>query len=165
MDNDFFFLSNPQYQADWKCINDTIMGGISKSTAYQNHNNHLEWSGELSLKNNGGFASVRYEILPTINLQAYQGLSIVIIGDNKSYKLNLANQLTPKSPRFQARFHSCTTEQIVHIPFLELEASIRGRKVEESFDPSRISMVGFLISEQQEGPFHLTVKSIKPYVQ
>jgi hypothetical protein len=164
MDNDFSYFFNPPDKPAWKCVNDTVMGGVSVSTAYHSNNNQLEWSGVLSLKNKGGFASVRHELLSPIDLRGYRGLSLIVVGDQKTYKLNLANQLGSGSPRFQARFQTHSFEQQILLPFSKLEASIRGKKVNENFDPSHLSMVGFLISDQQEGPFHLTVKSIKPYV-
>ena len=44
---------------DWRIVNDGVMGGISKSTIVLNETGNGEFSGHVSLANNGGFASVQ----------------------------------------------------------------------------------------------------------
>jgi monofunctional biosynthetic peptidoglycan transglycosylase len=44
---------------NWRIVNDDVMGGISKSNLYLNSNGNLIFEGEVSLENNGGFASCR----------------------------------------------------------------------------------------------------------
>ena len=44
---------------NWNIVNDDVMGGISKSFLSINDENNLIFSGNVSLKNNGGFASTR----------------------------------------------------------------------------------------------------------
>ena len=44
---------------NWNIVNDDVMGGISKSYLALNDENNLIFSGNVSLKNNGGFASTR----------------------------------------------------------------------------------------------------------
>ena len=47
--------------APWQSINDGVMGGVSSGTMTVSPNG-LVLEGELSLENNGGFASVRRNI-------------------------------------------------------------------------------------------------------
>jgi monofunctional biosynthetic peptidoglycan transglycosylase len=148
---------------DWHCVNDGVMGGISQSRVSLDKEHTLVWEGKVSLENNGGFASVRYT-LPDQNLSAYSGISLRLCGDGKIYKINLANSTSSGSPRFQARFPTSGNPQLVYVPFSMLEASIRGRKVDDVFDPSRLQLVGFLIADQQSGPFRLSVNNISAYV-
>ena len=45
----------------WSTINDSVMGGVSTSKFYYDGNQAI-FEGKISLKNNGGFASVRSDI-------------------------------------------------------------------------------------------------------
>lgn len=147
---------------EWACVNDGVMGGISQSTAGLDDRQNLHWHGHVSLERNGGFASVRQQF-PGTNLSDYRGICLYLKGDGQTYKLNLANQLTPGSPRFQARFQACVQYHLVYIPFAGLAASVRGTPVPATFDPANLRMLGFLIADQQAGPFHLTVQRISAY--
>lgn len=153
-----------RYAEKWYCVDDPVMGGLSKSNVNINEHNQLEWKGKVSLENGGGFASVRCLFQQPLNLQKYSGINVHAVGDGKMYKLNMANNTSSDSPRFQARFTTDATDKIAQIPFAAVESSVRGKKVTESFDPSYIVMLGFLIADQQQGPFHLTIKSITAYV-
>lgn len=144
-------------------MNDGVMGGVSQSEARLDEQHQLFWQGNVSLENNGGFTSVRHE-LPGLDLCRYRGLSLLLRGDGKTYKLNLANNLNSGSPRFQARFCTHGGLQLVYIPFRELLPAIRGRKVDAGFDASSLRMVGFLIADGQQGPFCLTLIRISAYV-
>ena len=44
---------------NWSIVNDDVMGGVSSSNISINDENNIVFSGFLSLKNNGGFASSR----------------------------------------------------------------------------------------------------------
>lgn len=147
----------------WTCVNDGVMGGVSRSEAWLNEQQALCWQGDVSLENNGGFASVRH-VLSGLDLSWHQGISLLLKGDEKVYKLNLANDLSSGSPRFQARFTTQQDLQLLHIPFNSLSPSVRGQKVDASFDPSSLKMAGFLIADRQKGPFSLTVIRISAYV-
>ena len=43
----------------WGIVNDGVMGGISQSNIYLNEANNIIFAGNVSLENNGGFASIR----------------------------------------------------------------------------------------------------------
>jgi len=49
------------------------------------------------------------------------------------------------------------------LPFKHFVATFRGRVLsgEPPLDPAKIASVGFLISDQQDGPFQLEISSIK----
>ena len=159
-----FPLFDPQEAPlyDWSCVNDGVMGGVSQSKVAIDEQQHLQWYGQVSLERNGGFASVRHQF-SGFDLQQFRGLCLLLKGDEKTYKLNLANTLTSSSPRFQARFQACAALQLIYIPFACLRASIRGTQVSANFNPGDVRQLGFLIADKQEGPFHLTVHRISAY--
>ena len=43
----------------WNSVNDGVMGGVSKGGVSRTEQGTMLFSGELSLANNGGFASIR----------------------------------------------------------------------------------------------------------
>ena len=47
---------------NWNIVNDDVMGGISTSTMSLNKEKNLLFKGNLSLENNGGFASSRLSL-------------------------------------------------------------------------------------------------------
>ena len=49
----------------WGIVNDGVMGGISQSNIYLNEVDNIIFAGNVSLENNGGFASIRSCLLYT----------------------------------------------------------------------------------------------------
>lgn len=47
--------------SNWRVVNDGVMGGTSRSKFYLNSKGHGCFDGTVSLENNGGFCSVKYE--------------------------------------------------------------------------------------------------------
>jgi monofunctional biosynthetic peptidoglycan transglycosylase len=65
---------------------------------------------------------------------------------------------------YQALFASKKDEWEEHrLPFKQFAATFRGRLLSEEppLDPSKVTSVGFLISDQHAGPFRLEVAWIK----
>ena len=56
---DLINTSNNIGLENWRIVNDDVMGGISTSELYLNDDKNLIFNGNLSLENNGGFASSR----------------------------------------------------------------------------------------------------------
>ena len=57
MQNNNFVKTEKKY---WTIVNDGVMGGLSSSEIIETEEKTLIFSGLVSLENNGGFASVRY---------------------------------------------------------------------------------------------------------
>ena len=79
----------------WNAIDDRVMGGISRSRLRHDPAGHAVFEGTVSLKRNGGFASVRSSPAP----RGKPGATFCVIevrGDDKHFKLSL---LTRRRPR------------------------------------------------------------------
>ena len=149
----------------WRPINDTVMGGISESQLQQTKEGNALFSGNVSLENYGGFASLQSQ--PShYNFTGYEGIAIRLKGDGKRYKFSLKNSMYLDSIRYEAAFN---TEKgswtIVRIPFNTLVPSFRGRILtnEPPIDVSKVKSLGLLISDKQEGTFRLEIAWIKVY--
>jgi len=159
-----FDFTHPETAVLFHSIGDSVMGGVS--TGGLDLGDHCAvFSGEVSFRNQGGFASVRSEP-GEWDLEAFQGVELEIQGDGKTYKLSVTTEPRYGSVVYRARFAPPAGEwSTVRIPFQEFSATFRGEKVPEAppLDPSRINSFGFLISDRQEGKFQLMIKYIKAY--
>ena len=73
---------------EWQNVNDGVMGGVSEGKFKITDTKTLEFSGTLSLENNGGFASVRTKA-KKLGLEKGDALIAKVRGDGREYTLNL----------------------------------------------------------------------------
>lgn len=146
----------------WQVVNDDVMGGVSSSTlAFTN--GLAVFQGELSLENNGGFASVR-SLPASHNLAGSDAFVIRVRGDGRRYKLTARIDRSFDSAIYQADFPTRQGEWEEHrLPLSQFLPTWRGRVLsgEPPLDPSRVSSIGILISDKQDGPFRLEMAWIK----
>ncbi len=152
--------------AQWRTINDTVMGGISSSSFKTSGNGIGVFAGYVSLENYGGFASVRSR--PQFrDLSGWTGISLRVRGDGKSYKLGVKNDLSWNAVMYQASFETVAGQWTeVRLPFRTCcTPQFRGRDVPDAppLDPSSILQITIMISEKQEGPFQLEMDWIGAY--
>lgn len=143
----------------WQAINDVVMGGIS-SGAMVREADGLRFTGELSLENNGGFASVRR--LVDLDLSAASGVRLEIRGDGRTYQFRIRLDHRFDGVAWRAEFLAYDEWQVVELGFDEFEPVFRGRIVDAGpIDPAAIAQVGFMIVDKQPGPFQLDIRSIE----
>ena len=158
-------FSDPQASVGWRAIHDVVMGGISSGGMERTGDGTLLFEGEVSLENNGGFASIRSGPRKW-DLGACDGLVIRVRGDGKRYKLNLKTDSSFDGILYRVAFETSDGQwQTLRFPFSKFEASFRGRKVPGAppLDPGRIVSIGLLISDKQAGAFRLEIASIAAY--
>ena len=157
-------LLNPEKNIgldNWNIVNDDVMGGISTSYLSVSDGKSLIFNGNLSLENNGGFASSRLS-LSKKSLIGVKSFSMKIKGDGNSYKLRLSQDNRRAS--YSANFKSINDEWIeVNIPIEDFKATWRGYTYSDypSIDSERINSLGLQISDKQEGEFKLEIRHIK----
>ncbi|MHC1766811.1 MAG: CIA30 family protein [Verrucomicrobiia bacterium] len=148
--------------AAWQVVNDDVMGGVSTSS-FRLTNGVAIFQGEVSLENNGGFASVRS--LPAgQNLSGCDAFVIRVRGDGRRYKFTARTDRSFDSAIYQSVFPTKKGEWEEHpLPIKDFVATFRGRvlSTEPPLDPVRVASVGFLIADKQDGPFQLEVAWIK----
>jgi hypothetical protein len=149
----------------WVPINDVVMGGVSNSRFDYVGESTAKFSGTVSLKNSGGFASVRST--PSLHdLRGYSGLLLRVRGDGKQYKMNLKAEAALDGVQYQAVFTTqagAWTE--IMIPFGKFVPMFRGVHTHDSppLDRASICSFGLLISDKQEGPFRMDIDWISVY--
>ncbi len=149
--------------AGWHALNDPIMGGRSSGQVTISSDQGLLFEGEV-VEQGGGFISVRSPLLsPPLDLDTTAGLTLVIAGDGRRFKLAIAcadgvaglTNLIPGGLRWVTEFateaEGWTT---VTIPWQQLRPSVRAQPVqrlplgyEPRFDASRILRLQLLHSK------------------
>jgi len=157
-------LLNPEKNIgldNWNIVNDDVMGGISTSYLSVSDEKNLIFNGNLSLENNGGFASSRLGLKKNI-LKGVKSFTIRIKGDGNSYKFRLSQDNRRAS--YSANFESVNNEWVeINIPIEDFIATWRGYTYTDypSIQTDRIISLGLQISDKQEGKFKLEIDYIK----
>ena len=153
-------LAIPLSLEPWRIVNDGVMGGVSSSRMVETAHG-LRFEGELSLENNGGFASVRR--LVEENLDGMQGVRLDVRGDGRTYQFRLRQSGRFDGVAWRAEFETSNDWQTVELPFGDFKPVFRGRSVPQAGPvvPAAIRQIGFLLADKQEGAFRMEVRSIE----
>ena len=91
--------TQPSDAAQWQIVNDGVMGGRSSSQASivsvdaggesKGETNVMRFAGNLSLENNGGFASVQSRPNGSLGLDPAETILLRVKGDGRRYTFNL----------------------------------------------------------------------------
>jgi monofunctional biosynthetic peptidoglycan transglycosylase len=144
---------------EWSATNDTVMGGVSKGKAKLTMEG-MDFSGYLSLENNGGFASVHMRV--DLDLSDYSGIRLKVLGDGRIYQLRFESDALHRQRwpvNFCGDFETVDGEWTeVFISFSELSQTWRGRRLSgHSFSKDEIRRVAFMLADGQAGDFALKV--------
>jgi len=149
--------------AQWYPINDGVMGGLSEGRVAQTGGKALCFSGEVSLDNNGGFASVRSRPRE-LDLSVYSGVLVRVRGDGQRYALNIQTDVPIRAGSYRCKFDTVREQWVeLYFPFEDFCATSFGVELPDAlpFDPRKIRSFGLLISDKQAGPFQLEVDWIR----
>lgn len=156
-------FDTPAATQQWQAINDGVMGGVSVSRLRFDPAGYAVFEGDVSLENNGGFASVR---AAAVDLGCADTVAYVltVFGDGRTYKLNLRTDTGFDGVTYQAAFAPVPgrwTRSV--LPLAAFEPRFRGRLVPGAppLRPETVKQMGLLISDKQAGAFRLMVKTIE----
>lgn len=158
-----FDFSKPETVESWSPVDDVVMGGMSFSRLEVGEQT-ARFTGEVSLENNGGFASVSSPSL-SLDLGDAEGLSLRIRGDGKRYGVTLRCGAIPRI-RYQIDFYTePEVWETIHLPFSRFRPKRLGAYIwgAPPFDPQDVSTCGLIISDKQAGAFTLEVAWIASY--
>lgn len=154
-----FDFDTPRDAKKWGSVNDGVMGGRSEGTFRVNRKGISEFSGNLSLENRGGFASVRSKPAE-LDLSKTDALVIRIRGDGRTYYCNLYVPTNRIAYSYRAKFDTKAERwQEVRLPLKSFQATWFGRTLSEApaIDAKNIRSLGFLIADKKARPFKLEV--------
>jgi NADH dehydrogenase [ubiquinone] 1 alpha subcomplex assembly factor 1 len=149
---------------DWITVNDDVMGGVSTSTvSIDLEAQRLAFSGNLSVENNGGFASIRSR-WTTYDLGLYDGIALRVRGDGNYYRFRIRTEDSGPEISYTALFETkANVWQEIYIPFSEMTPLYRGRIISGvgPLDPTSIRSFGLMLADGQQGQFLLEVDWIR----
>ncbi len=149
----------------WKVVNDGVMGGLSSSEVFVNENEKIVFKGDISLENNGGFASLRSPI-KNYNFENFSGLEISINGYGKQF--NISMKETVNFTGYFYRINFATEENgftTLKFLFNQFKLFYFGKEVvsNTSIPLDKIKQISILVSDEQEGKFSAEIDYIKLY--
>ena len=155
-----FDFANPREVGRWGVVVDGVMGGLSTGFIRQDDDTLL-FTGETSLRNNGGFSSIRAG-LPAGALAGYDAVRIRVKGDGRTWILGVRSQSGMGGDSYWTRFDTRKGEWMtVTAPISKMEHHFFGERIPGRISPSNIRGVEFYIYDKKAGPFSLQVESIE----
>ena len=145
---------------NWLIVDDVVMGGKSYGNFHINKKGHGEFSGDVSLDNNGGFSSVRYRFNKE-NTTAFSKFVLKVKGDGKVYQFRVKNS-TNNYHSYIYSFQTTKDWQVIEIPFTEMYPAFRGRALNiENYQGKKMQEIAFLIGNKKRESFKLEIDKIE----
>jgi len=155
-------FSNPKEDQNWVIVNDTVMGGRSRA-GFGIEKDMLIFTGDLSLQNNGGFASIR-RIYEPLSWHSSEKLEIKVLGDGRSYQFRLRTNRNADGVAYVANFTTIKDEiQSIQFDIKDFTPQFRGRLVRGApvLSFSDIAQMGFMLADKKTGRFVLQISHIR----
>jgi len=144
---------------DWVVVDDAVMGGRSTGQFKIDSEGHGVYSGNVSLENNGGFSSLRYQFE---KIRTHENSKIVIRlkGDGKQYQFRVkSNRNTYYS--YTTTFKTSGDWENIIIDLKDMYPSFRGRTLNmPHFNENSIEELVFLIGNKKNESFELVLDRI-----
>ena len=142
---------------NWKVVNDTVMGGRS-SSRWTSNSSAFIFEGNLSLENNGGFASIRCELKNT-DLSNEDGIYLKVKGDGRKYQFRIQSKVS-RWANYSKEFKTKKDlVQTFYLPFKDFKPSWRGRRLNNlpTLKGEDVVGIGFLLGDKIQGKFKLEI--------
>lgn len=145
---------------DWNIVDDVVMGGRSNGKFKIDNDGNGVFSGDVSLENNGGFSSVRYQF-EKINTTKDSKVIIRLKGDGKEYQFRIKNNRNTYYSYITSFKTSGNWETIV-FNLKDLYPSFRGQTMNiPNFTGNSIEEIVFLIGNKKNESFNLILDKIE----
>lgn len=153
---DVLFDASRDGAVGWFVQNDTVMGGVSSSSV-EVDGSDMVFSGNVSLDNNGGFASLRGPIIEQRSDRNGNALSIDATGDGRVYLI----QVRTPTDSYITRY--VPGDGPVALPFSDFTAASWRLDPVPAIAPltaGSIGQIAIYVLDKQVGEFVLRVRSI-----
>lgn len=142
-------------------VNDTVMGGRS-SSKYSMNEQTVTFNGDVSLRNNGGFASLRM-VWPFEDTVASNKVQLKLTGDGKKYQFRLRTDRGYAGASYVYEFETIKdTSMLIEMNLEQFIPSFRGRVLTNmpKLRLEDVKQMGLLIAGKQTGKFSIQLESI-----
>ena len=142
--------------SNWRIVNDSVMSGQSNASFSVNEAGNGVFTGHVSLENNGGFSSVRYQ-MKSKKIEQFRICKIRVKGDGKRYQLRMKNNISNRHSFIQ-HFQTSGEWETIEIALADLYPTFRGRKLNmPNFPADELTQVAFLIANKEAEDFRLEI--------
>jgi hypothetical protein len=150
-------------ESTWSALNDGVMGGRSSGKVTYS-TDALQFSGNVSLENNGGFASVR-STYGRYDLSSYQLIKVTYRSAGQSLGMVMENDPRWFLPNYKAILPETNGEwQSITIEIGSFKEFRIGRPTGNSLPDAqraKIIRIGFITNDKKEGPFSAEIDQIE----
>jgi len=144
---------------DWKIVDDVVMGGRSNGQFKIDSDGNGIFSGDVSVENNGGFSSVRYQF-EKINTNKESKVIIRLKGDGKEYQFRIKNNRNTYYS-YITNFKTSGDWENIIINLKDLYPSFRGQTMNiPNFAGNSLEEIVFLIGNKKNESFTLVLDRI-----
>ena len=144
----------------WVIVDDVVMGGRSSGNFKLNNEGHGVFEGEISLENNGGFSSVRYDFEKT-SLEGKTKVNITLLGDGKEYQFRIKAD-NGDYYSYIIPFSTSGEWEEIEIQLKDMYPSFRGRRLDfPNFSERSFEGITFLIGNKKNEKFKLVLDKIE----
>jgi len=144
---------------DWKIVDDVVMGGRSNGQFKIDSDGNGIFSGDVSVENNGGFSSVRYQF-EKINTTKESKVIIRLKGDGKEYQFRIKNNRNTYYS-YITNFKTSGDWENIIINLKDLYPSFRGQTMNiPNFTGDSFEEIVFLIGNKKNESFTLVLDRI-----
>lgn len=160
-------MSNPLYDfnaknsdAQWRVVDDVVMGGRSAGNFEINEEGHGHFYGAVSLENNGGFSSIRYTLDSPRPIDNAKKVLIKVKGDGKRYQFRIKSKRRDYYS-YIAYFETSGEWENIELELKDFYPSFRGRKLDlPNFDQDQIEELSILIANYKAEEFDLLIDKL-----
>lgn len=143
----------------WVVVDDAVMGGRSKGNLEIHKDGYAVYSGNVSLENNGGFSSLRYQFEQK-NVEPYTTASIRLKGDGKRYQFRVKSDQNDYQS-YIYYFNTTGEWETIEIPLAQMKPSFRGRALDmPDYEGEVMEELAFLIANYKAESFQLAIDKI-----
>lgn len=159
-----FNFNSSSTDAEWRTVNDAVMGGVSDSKFEINDDNTATFSGVISPDNNGGFASARASLKK--EFKDFEGVLFRVKGDGNIYSLRFRTNTNLDGISYQTKFNTEPGKwKEYKVPLSNFKPIYRGVALSNKpkLESKNIKQIGVLIADKQFGKFNLNIDWIRFY--
>ena len=136
------------------------MGGLSTGEI-DLRNDALVFTGETSLRNNGGFSSIRCE-LPQGTFAEADAIKMRVRGDGRKWIVGTRKGTQMGGDSYWTRFNTEDGEwQTLTIPIKDMERHFFGQRLSGRITPEEVRGLEFYMYDKKAGPFSLEIDTIE----
>ncbi|MDP4537897.1 CIA30 family protein [Alkalimonas collagenimarina] len=156
-------FSNPDHFTNVQMVHDTVMGGRSRGFVEPVAEPvGLRFYGELSLANNGGFASAQFRLAEALPVFDYNRITLHLAADGRAYQLRLKTPFIPGGVAYVANFQTSVDQPSYDFQPNSFVGQFRGRRVRNlpPLNFADVSHISVMLADKNSGEFDIILYSI-----